>query len=197
MSDSLIDELTSYGSVSDLQEESIYPSPDLRRRSRFFFRLTDKIVSEENQRIAEARKKKELPQSDKSIVDRSKTYSKELPESMLPLVDKVREFFLHELAPKMMAAGAGVVQASSVVEMSTGTEVNDVTGRTFQQMLSVASNIRMSRMVAEYMGLKESDAQLLLEKINPSKEVIFMNTEIQHPVRGMNHVPKNEPRGPE
>lgn len=196
MSEDVIAELTSFGSVDDDVEESVPVNPETGRRSRFFFRLSDRIVSEEDQRIAEISKKKEIPQSDREIIERSKTYAKELPDAMLPMVDKVREFFLHELAPRMMAAGAGIVQAESVVEVITGTEVNESTGHAFRQMLSIASNIRMSRMVAEFMGLSERDAQTLLERISPTKEVIFMNPDPQHPVRGMEHGQKTQQGGP-
>ncbi|MNL07127.1 hypothetical protein D3C87_1277900 [compost metagenome] len=196
MSEDVIAELTSFGSVDDDMEVAGSINPETGRRSRFFFRLSDRIINEEDQRIAEISKKKEIPQSDREIIDRGKTYAKELPKSMLPMVDEVREFFLHELAPKMMAAGAGIVQAESVVELITGTEVNESTGHSFRQMLSIASNIRMSRMVAKYMGLDERDAQLLLEKISPTKEVIFMNPDPQHPVRGMEHGQKTQQGGP-
>ncbi len=193
--DVMIAELTSFGSASE-DDDDIGSAPSgTRRRSRFFFRLSDQIVSEEDQRIADAATKKELPQSDRDIVNRSKVYSKELPKSILPMVEEVREFFLHELAPKAMAAGVGVVQAESVIEVTTGSEVNEITGRTFMQMVSMATNIRMSRKVAEYMGLSVEDAELLLNKINPTKEVIFMNASPQHPVRGMENGPKANESG--
>jgi len=123
-----------------------------RRKSRFFFVLSDSIYTEVQKRSSITRRKELVP-IDHEIEARLKGYRKEAPSKIEANIEAVREFFLKEVGPLTMAGSAGATQAQQVVQRLLNTEVDGTLFAKFDRMSATAANIKMSKFIARYYGL--------------------------------------------
>lgn len=153
------------------------------RRSRFFFTLDEPPpveVPDEQQPVNEA------------VVLAINSTKDSLPKSLVPLVDKVRDFFLRELAPLTLAGVTGAQQARTVLSDALETEVDSATEAKFRAMLVKATDLKLLAFVKDYMGLTDRQAQLLYDSIrpaNPANIVLPLN-------RGPNEAPPHKNNRP-
>lgn len=144
---------------------------------RFFYR-----PSEDPSYVAKKRKRefsnrtKVIPQNKDSIA-REESYAKDLPKIIEKDLEKVREYFLKDLAPKYFAAQAGIDQAKQVLSRVLDSEVDPTQFGQFDVLLKKSLSQSMARFIQTYVGLSEKDMDSILEKPKrPSKEVIVIPT---------------------
>jgi len=164
-------------SLSDESEFSTSGlSVDLsKKKSKFFFRVTESFEEEM------ARRQKDLEDSrDPGLVNldaevdlRKEKYSKELPPKLQRNIVAVREFFLKEIGPLSLAAGAGSIQAREVMQRTLNAPVGEQAFAQFERMLNSANTIKMARFITKYTGLSINEAPSLVASIAPKKEAYF------------------------
>lgn len=136
------------------------------RRSRFFYRPTKSFDEELN-----ARKKTVEPHALKIITEevdtRRAVYADELPSILQTNIETVREFFLKDLGPLTLATQAGSAQAREVVQRTLNAEIDNAPFAQFERMVATASQIKMARYIAKYMGLPRATAEALVSSIQP------------------------------
>lgn len=143
-------------------------------RSRFFYKPTKSLVQVIDESKAAIEQKPELDYENEDSLKRLTDLGNELPPALADNIDAVREYFL-KIAPKALAANAGLAQFMDLIQRSLGTEIDPRSLGSFQHMVDRAQLILMSKFVAEYMGLSQEDAQALLEAAAPGpQQVIFM-----------------------
>ena len=138
-----------------------------RFKSRFFFRIGEQHLLEKKRRLA--LKPQPVPVANEAVVVRSETYKSEIGPRVETVADRVREFFLTELAIQSTAADTGLLQAVEVLKAVTGSEVDEGIQRKFEQLRNKAISIRLARYIAKHFGLKQSDVNLLLDAVTPPK----------------------------
>jgi len=153
-----------------LPVESIPVQSKRKYRSSFFFRLDGNPLEKERRKALT--EKPEVPRSERALDERADKYKKELPASMDDKIREVREFMLSEINPLVLAAISGTEQAFNVLGKATGSEVERELQRKVQTMLQKGINIRLSRFIAEYLGLRQKDAATLLER-SPPANIVF------------------------
>jgi hypothetical protein len=103
------------------------------------------------------------------------TYTGELPKQLQPRIEAVREYFVGEILPKVLAVGAGTAQALDVVQRTLGTEVNPQQFAQFERMVERARLIKMASFVTEYMDLPAEYASDLVDSVTPKKEMMIIH----------------------
>lgn len=179
--DDLLSSLTNiaYATPQPLIEQSKHvKNTKTNRKSRFFFTPTESFSAEVN-RSKKAVKKPNtaLTVLDAEVESRQKAYSKELHDALKFNIETVREFFLSEIGPLTLAAQAGTVQASQVMQRVLNTEIDSQIFLQFERMVGKASTLKMARFIAKYLELPTRTVEELLQVIQPPvpKEVLFMN----------------------
>lgn len=152
-------------------------------RSRFIFKLRG--PSDEEVRRKELTERPELPRSTKEVDDRSESYSVELPGLMEDRLNKIREFMLQELAPRMLAAQAGITQARYVVDRVAGAQMDDSTEHFFNQLMVKAANLRMCKFIAEYFGLQVEEVEGLLKQLDYTRQILIERPPLGNPSHDM------------
>jgi len=136
------------------------------RKSRFFFKLSKSFVEE-----VEAKKKVFVPRQmvhiDHEVEKRLKDYKQEIPSELEANINKVREFFLQEIAPITMAAGAGASQAQEVVKRLVNSDIDGTQFEKFEKMMAKAVDIKMARFVARQLGMTKKEAAEILAEMKP------------------------------
>lgn len=153
-------------------------------RSSFFFRLDGD--EHEKARRKSLTEKPKIPRSERELDERAESYKKELPANMDKKIDEVREFLLTTINPLVLAALAGSEQAFNVLGKATNSEVENAMHNKLQQMLQKGVQIKLSRFVTEYLGLKAKDAEVLLEKTPPATVIFPSLSDVkpEHPIGG-------------
>lgn len=141
------------------------------RRSRFFFRLTPSFSAQLD------KKKKEFAPTQLTHVDaevdkRVRAYRLHMPAELSFNIDAVREFFLNEIAPITLAAGAGATQAREVVKRLVKSDIDGTQFEKFEVMMAKAVDIKMARFVARQLGLTKTEAVQILEAMKPRQPQI-------------------------
>lgn len=118
------------------------------RKSRFWFTM---------EKPAEVSKKtmapKKLEHIDSEIVDRLSNYKTTSPGIYQGNIEKVREFFLNEIAPRTISASGGTTQAAEVLRRMLDTDIDQSTAQRFANMVNRAATLRMAEFVVSYFGL--------------------------------------------
>ena len=156
-------------SLSDIAYSTITPKPAKPvtvRKSRFFFRLSKSFADE-----LEAKKREFVPKQmvhiDAEVDKRLKSYRTQVPAELAHNIDNVREFFLQEIAPITMAAGAAANQALEVVRRLVKSDVDGTQFEKFERMMALAVDIKMARFVARALGLTKVEASEILQAMKP------------------------------
>jgi len=154
-----------------------------KRKSRFFFRPTKSFTSEveySKQSLA-PRDSSAITVLDAEVEKRKLAYDKELPKALNDNIKAVREFFLTEIGPLALAAQAGTVQASQVMQRTLNTEVDTQAFIQFERMVGKASTIKMARFIASYLKLPTRTVEELLQIVQPPapKEVMLINNPLE------------------
>lgn len=153
---------------------AVEPTITKKHRSRFFFIPTNSIV-DEIEAAKPVSEPKVLEAVNAEVEARVVTYTGELPKQLQPRIEAVREYFVNEILPKVLAVGAGTAQALDVVQRTLGTEVNPQQFAQFERMVERARLIKMASFVTEYMDLPATYAPDLVDSVTPKKEVMFMS----------------------
>lgn len=172
-------------SIAEQLSRAARPAPALKhdkpvgRRSKFWFTVGG--PSAEEQRQAQFDKPLPVP-VDQEIVIRAAKYQKALPKQLDSQIHKVREFFLQEVAPLLVAGSTGALQAREVMTKALGSDVDDSTEFFFNQMMSKAVNLKLCKFVAELFQLDHDDAQYLLNQLNYRRTITLEAPEPAHPI---------------
>ena len=168
--------------LGNLAQPEVKAAKVSKYQSSFFFKLSgDESESARRRALTE---KPEVPRSERELDKRADLYKKELPASMEGRIDQVREYMLKEVNPLVLAALAGTQQAFNVLGKATESEVEAELQRRVETMLQKGVNIKLSRFVARYLGLRPKDAETLLERTPPATVVFPPIRDIQpeHPI---------------
>lgn len=156
-------------SLTDIAYSTVAPKPTKQtkvRKSRFFFRLSKSFADE-----LEAKKQefvpKQLQHVDAEVEKRLKSYKQQVPAELAHNIDRVREFFLQEIAPVTMAAGAGANQALEVVRRLVKSDIDGTQFEKFERMMALAVDIKMARFVARELGMTKKEAEGILQAMKP------------------------------
>lgn len=156
-------------SLTDIAYSTVTPEPakpSKVRKSRFFFRLSKSFADE----VADKQKAfvpKQMVHIDAEVEKRLKSYKEQVPAELANNIDHVREFFLQEIAPITMAAGAGASQALEVVRRLVKSDVDGTQFEKFERMMALAVDIKMARFVARALGLTKVEAAEILQAMKP------------------------------
>ena len=165
--------------LSEAATSTPNPTQQTKRKSKFFFTSAKSIFNQEMETRADQFKPKVLEHIDELVVNRSNEYLKELPKSLEDNISNIREFFLKELSPLTLALNAGANQASAVVNMAVGVNIEPSVIAMFERMYAKGINIKMSNYIAEYLSLPKSDALILLQSIAPvQKAATFLGPDL-------------------
>lgn len=162
-------------SLSDIAYSTLPQTPIKNvkvRKSRFFFRLSKSFADE-----LETKKKtfvpKQLVHIDAEVEKRLKSYRAQVPSELAHNIDRVREFFLQEIAPITMAAGAGTSQALEVVRRLVKSDVDGTQFEKFERMMALAVDIKMARFVSRELGMTKKEADDILAGMKPRSPQII------------------------
>lgn len=167
--DTLLAALTTIAHASPVEESK----PKKTRRSRFFYRPSVSFQEDIDER-KQISKPVPVDLVDQEVQERLNTYKTELPTKLTANIDRVREFFLKEIAPLTLAGQSGAGQARDVVQRLLNAEIDGTPFAQYDRMLAIATTIKMAREITKYMGLPAAMAENLLDSIQPKKEVAFM-----------------------
>lgn len=164
------------GLLASLTDIAYSPTPEKKemkkerkRKSRFFFRLSPSFVEALDQKKAEFAPP-QLTHVDAEVDKRLKMYRQQIPQELSDNIDKVREFFLREIAPITLAAGAGASQAQEVVKRLVKSDIDGTQFEKFERMMAKAVDIKMARFIARQLGLTKVEASEILEAMKPSRQ---------------------------
>ena len=149
----LLDVLSSIA-VPSAKKEIKRPS---NRTSEFWFNLEPDSFRE---RLAP----RILEHVDAQVRDRLKTYEPEIKPRISENIDRVREFFLTQLAPLTLAAHGGTQQARDVVQSMLESEVDSTLIDRFHSMSARAASLRLALFVLDYYGLPPEHLENLLSR---------------------------------
>lgn len=149
------------------------------RRSRFWFRLGGPTAEEQRQASFE----KPLPiPVDQEIVIRAAKYQKTLPRQLEGQIKVVREFFLQEIAPLLVAGSTGALQAKEVMGKALGADVDDTSEFFFNQMMTKAVNLKLCKFVSTMFSLDAEETQYLLNQLNYRRTITLEAPDPAHPI---------------
>lgn len=132
---------------------------DGSRKSRFFFKLG--VLQVDTYRDAVT-----MPRTDEPDIGVEEIQAS-LPKSVSTEAESVREFFVRELAPKILAASAGSMEAHTALAKALGADVDLTLDSKFQRLIRQAAEIQMMRFIQKYMHMSDEDAQQLLPALAP------------------------------
>jgi hypothetical protein len=145
-----------------------------RRRSRFFFVPTKSFRDQINEARAAIAPVPREPEANAAIEERIVNYLTELPVAMEPNIERVREFFLNEVAPKDLAAQAAMAQSVEIIQKTLNAGISHESHAQFKRMIDRARLYKLAEFVVSYMGLPKTQVAALIQSIEPQKEVLFM-----------------------
>jgi hypothetical protein len=120
-------------------------------KSRFFFVLDDTMDQHK-----EKYKPKKLIHVDADLDERATLYRKEMTPELKSKIERIREFFLKDIAPLTMASAGGALQAQKVVERYVDGKVDTTMVSSFDQMVQRAARIKLSHFVLDLFELPHS-----------------------------------------
>jgi hypothetical protein len=145
-----------------------------RFKSRFFFRPTPSIAQQVEEAKAAAEPHSDLEIINETIVDRSKSYSTELPGVLKSEIDKVREFWLQEMGPQLLGSNPGTLQALDVMQQTIDGPVTDPAFSQFEKMVEHARLFKMANFIVKHMGLPKAIVPDLIHSVQPRKEMMIV-----------------------
>ncbi len=187
-SGSILDRLSNPALPSKIDDG---PETSKKLRSSFFFRLGGDQTEEARRKALT--EKPMIPRSERELDERAELYKEELPDDLEQKISEVREYLLRTVNPLVLAAQVGAEQAFAVLGKATDSEVEREFQNKLQIMLQKGVNLKLSRFVVEYLGLKPRDAAVLLERTPPSTIVFPSLKEVQpeHPIGNRREQPRN------
>lgn len=182
--------LAALSTIAHVRPIEVDEYDESKYRSHFFYRPSLSFTEE-----IKERKKISLPKEvevvDKQIAERKKTYQTELPPVLTSNIEKVREFWLKDIAPYTLAAISGSEQAKDVVQRTLDAEIDPAPFAQFQRMLSTATTLRLARFISKYLKLPAGTAEALAESIQPKQQhaFFFPNEDSERRSRPQNKAP--------
>jgi hypothetical protein len=148
--------------------------------SEFFFQVSESFDADlaRRRKAMTMAKSPELEALDADVENRRKTYQEQLPAELQANIERIREFFLKDIAPLLMAASAGVTQAQQVIHRTVDSPVDERPFAQFEAMLKSAASVRMAEFVTEYMGLSKDLADTLLNAVLPKREMMIFHPDM-------------------
>lgn len=137
--------LPAAGSVPDV-------APKERHKSRFFF-VPNAVQLEIEQRKKQVEGSRRKVSIEDTTGKRATLYKVELEPVVQTNVDRVREFFLNEINPLLLAASLGAAQALEVTQTTLEASVDPGPYSYFEGMLRKAAQAKLDKFVAEYIGI--------------------------------------------
>lgn len=151
-------------------------TPEMKKhRSRFFFKPTQSFaasVQDQKDALAPA---EPLENENAEVDARVKSYLNELPISIQPNIEEVREFFIDAIAPKTLAVQAATAQALDVIQRTLNAAIDPKPFAQFERMVDQARLYKMAEFVATYMGLPKSSVAELVNSVEPKKEMMIFH----------------------
>lgn len=108
------------------------------------------------------------------LILRSEKYATELPAELKDKIERVREFFLLEIAPTAIALQGGLSQAKSIIEQQVG-EIDASEMMLAERFAAQSSKIRVMRFIADMFDLTQDEAEKLYDlTLLPKQTQLFM-----------------------
>lgn len=117
-------------------------------KSRFFF-----VLDETLEQRKEKFKPKKLEHVDTHIVKRAAEFKTNSSADLRDKIQKIREYFLSEIAPLAMASASGAQQAQQVIERYLDGKADTTLISNFEIMMMRAAKVKLSLFVLELFGL--------------------------------------------
>ena len=142
----------------------ISPVKGRRFKSRFFF----VVPEEELQALRAANAPKAEAPENAELVALAESMGTSLPIEIRANAERVRKFFLEELAPLTLAISVGETQVRDILKQATnGGQVDTSTFAKFDKMAREAVSLRMAVFLESYLGLEKGEALKLLPAATP------------------------------
>ncbi len=158
-------------------------------RSRFFYRLPESTKEEVTRlKAATANSRRKASQTIEDVIQRRvDAYRDEFPDHVTQNIDKVREFFLNEINPLLLASSTGAAQAQDVIQKMLGITVDGAPYVHFDKLVRRAVQARMTKFISSF--FKVDPKALIIETPTQPKEVVFLNGQGQAIPRNQSPVP--------
>lgn len=127
---------------------------------------------EKQRRLAEQARRKVIDEIEEHTVSRVAAYEEELPPALRKNTDAVREFFLKEINPLILASSLGAAQARDVVQRLLQTNVDLDPYMYFDNLIRKAVKIKLQQFVSKYAKITRKDLSALVES---QKEVVLLD----------------------
>lgn len=118
-------------------------------------------------------RKKEPEYVDKLVMERTATYSKDLPKRLRKEADRIREFFLTEIGPFMMAINVGTDEAREVAERTIEGRVDRSVFSRFETIVAKTIDLKMARFISDWLNVSEEDMQKIMAVIHEKPAIIL------------------------
>jgi len=125
-------------------------------------------------------KKREVNYVDKAVTERVDTYKKVLPKKLRNEATVVREFFLNEIGPFMMAINVGTDEAREVAERTIEGKVDRSVFLRFEQMVAKAVELKMSKFIAKWLDVSEEEMVAIISALNEKPTIILTPKDVPH-----------------
>lgn len=140
--------------------------PKKRHKSRFFF-VPNEIQLEIDMRKKQVEGSRRRTTIQDETGKRASSYKVELEPVVQKNVDKVREFFLKEINPLLLAAQLGSAQAIDVTQTTLEAQVDHGPHSYFESILRKAAQAKLDKFVAEYIGIDIGELRGKSDKPQP------------------------------
>lgn len=166
---------------------------ELRRKhkSRFFFTPTSSVVQEVEESKKAMAPKKMIHVTDE-VDERTKQLGVELPPVLQTHITRVREYFLTQLTPRILAISVGAEQAKQAIQQLLDTEVDPGPFIQFEQMARYATRIKMAQYLTRHFKLPPDKAQDLVDALTPIRREMLVPQGPAHPAAGEEERPKQK-----
>lgn len=141
-------------------------------KSEFFFHVDEE---DEIQIIKDKVYAKEAEEPvNTELILRSEKYADELPAELKDKIERVREFFLCEIAPISIALQGGLSQAKTIIEQQVG-EIDASEMMLAERFAAQSSKIRVMRFISDMFGLTQEESEKLYDlTLQPKQPQLFM-----------------------
>lgn len=139
-----------------------------RFKSRFFF-VPSKSLDEETDELEESMKPRQIVHADEHVTKRIEKLKLEFAPEFDKRHTAVREYFLTEIAPKLVSVKSGSDQAMMMLSQMFQSQLDPTAFNQFEQMSRAAARLMMAEYITKFFGLPKKRALELVAAITPMR----------------------------
>ena len=141
---------------------------DPRLKSPFFFVTAQSIADEIKAQQADHQQTAIKPVDD-HLAPIVHNLKKTMPKALGQGIDKVRDFYLNDIAPLAMSAESGADQAKHALQQLLNVPIENHPFTQFEIMTRMAARMRMASYLVKHFKLPKGSEQALLDAVAPAR----------------------------